>query len=150
MVADDSDDTTRSQALLPGEALAEVLRVVRDNPNLSRRERHAAIVRALRESVGSTEGRANLEAVKSAIQKAVAGLPPGASRAQKLDAVRTALSEVPGAEHYAMLLSMVGHSGTGHNAGIGGLLGGALLEGISGEVAGTLVEGFLENLLDGD
>jgi hypothetical protein len=131
-------DATGSQALLPGEALAEVLRVVRDNPNLTRRERHAAIVRALRESVGSTEGRASLEDAKTAIQKAVAGLPPGASRGQKLEALRTALSAVPGAEHYAVILSVLGPGGAGHSSGIGG------------EAAGMLVEGFLESLLGGD
>ncbi len=136
--AADSDDAAQGQALLPGEALAEVLRVVRDNPNLTRQGRQAAIARALRESVGSAEGRASLEDAKTAIQKAVAGLPPGASRAQKLEAIRTALSAVPGAEHYAVILGMLGPGATGHFRGIGG------------EAAGMLVEGFLESLLGGD
>ena len=146
------------QGHLPNQAMLDALRAVRDDPNLTPEERRAAIMNALQQKLGpnanvrvggdgsittsvssSAHGAISPDEVRAAIRQALANLPPGASRAQKIEAIRTALQNVPNAGNYAALLGLfsAGHAATGHHEGIGG------------ELTGALLEGFLENLFGG-
>ena len=139
-------------------ALIDAVRAAKQNPNLSPAERQAAMLEAVRHNLGpgavaginqadgsggntfssvtiSTDATATGSDVRRSIQEAMSNLPPGATREQKLAAVKAALATMPnGASFEAML----------------GAHGSERHEGMGGKIAELMIEGLLEGLLGGN
>ncbi|HUX87839.1 MAG TPA: SCP2 sterol-binding domain-containing protein [Chloroflexota bacterium] len=114
-------------------------------------ERQAAIMEAIRQNLGTgaeglvnrdggsvttpTDPRTTRREARKAIQDALRNLPPGATREQKIAAVRTALETVPDAAPFAAMLD-ANHAGS--------------LKVFGGKAGEILLEGLFEGLLGGD
>lgn len=150
-----TEDTAAASSVI-GQAnpIFGAIQAARADPNLSSDERRAAMVDALRKSIGSGAGIGMAEGastgtpaggmhsardVREAVQQALNELPPGATREQKVAAMRAAIQTVPNAGH---LTAMVDRLGSGAGAGSH--------EGLGSGIAGALLEGILGNLLDGN
>ena len=139
------------------QALLDVLRAAQKNPNLSAAERQAEIVEAIRHNLGpgaealtnredgsventfrsvpaSTDSKSTARDVRRAIQEAVRNLPPGATREQKMAAIKAAIGTMPNAGPFAAMLE-------GNTSGS--------VKGIGGKAAEIMIEGLLEGLLGG-
>jgi hypothetical protein len=134
--------------------ILEAIKAANVAPNASPAERRAAIVEALRSNLSagadvriSTEESISAESlpsafsvraahlstdVRAAVRQALDDLPPGATREQKMAAIRAAVQQVPNASH---IIAMLDAQGSGHAGGI------------RGELVGHLFEGLLESLL---
>jgi hypothetical protein len=145
--------TTQPSVAAKGNPFLEALQEARSNPNLSPAERRAAMIEAFQHSTrqglesnvtatgsiagglasmlamsSGVHGGAN---VRAAIQAALRDLPPGATREQKIAAIRSAVQKV----------SIVTSSGE-HP--------GSTSEGFREALAGSVIEGLLESFLGGD
>lgn len=139
-------------------ALIDAVRAAKQNPNLSPAERQAAMLEAVRHNLGpgavaginqadgtvgnsftsftiSTDSTAAGSDFRRSIQEAMSNLPPGATREQKLAAVKAALATNPNGAPFAAMLDA---NGSESHRGMGG------------KIAELMIEGLLEGLLGGD
>ncbi|HEX5415532.1 MAG TPA: SCP2 sterol-binding domain-containing protein, partial [Chloroflexota bacterium] len=145
-------------AVMDRHGLFDAIQAVNKDPNLSAAERQAAIVEAIRHNFGSgavaaikrddgtlqstftsaTLSTASGETgsdLRRAIQNAVRDLPPGATREQKLAAVKAALGTMSNAVPFAAMLD----ANTSRS-----------FKGTRESLAERIIEGLLEGLLEGN
>jgi hypothetical protein len=114
------------------QTLFGALEAARADGTLTSDQRRAAIVAAMRHNLTSgAPGSMPLSEVQLAVQQALRDLPSGATREQKLAAIRAAIQSVPSASQFVALLDhQVAGQKTGSHEGLGAGLAGALLEGV--------------------
>jgi hypothetical protein len=142
-----SVDSLRTQR----ETLVETLKAMSVDPSASPEQRREAIADALRQNLGkggdvhvsfervSSTGSSHLsQDVRAAVRKTLSDLPPNATREQKLEAIRSALANVPEAQPFLAMLSGHGSSPGSHGG-----------HGLAARIAETMLERALEGFLEG-
>jgi hypothetical protein len=161
-LASSGSDGANPPGRLASPDLIATIRAARTDPNLSAAERQAAILAALGQGLGPAaarlgnwldgpEGAAGpadtaaaysadvQEALKRAIQTALANLPPDATREQKMTAVRVAIATVPEAAPFGALLDVFADGNWKAMAGK-----------LAGKAALFMLESAFEGLTPGD